>query len=75
MKTRSSLTAARFAGIHSGPHRSGDSSFATRDQDRWFWVDDRDLETKRVSAFMMMRFALTDTGEKENASWVVIPAQ
>ena len=44
-------------------------------RDRWFWIDDRDLKTKRAFAFMMLLFTLSETGEKENLPLITIPAQ
>ena len=44
-------------------------------QPGWFWIDDRDLKTKRAFAFMMMFFTLSETGEKENLPLITIPAQ
>jgi hypothetical protein len=48
---------------------------AIRYRDHWFWIDDRDLKTKRTFAFMMMLFTLADTGEKDAVPLVTIPAQ
>ncbi len=42
---------------------------------RWFWVDDRDIESKRVISFIMLVFTLTDTGKTEPLPTVTIPAQ
>ncbi len=41
----------------------------------WFWVDDRDIKSKRTFAFMMMLFTLADTGEKQALPLITIPAQ
>ncbi len=42
---------------------------------RWFWVDDRDIASKRVISFIMLIFTLTDTGKTEPLPTVTIPAQ
>ncbi|MRR58465.1 MAG: hypothetical protein EG824_09680 [Deltaproteobacteria bacterium] len=40
----------------------------------WYWIDDRDLASKRMFAFIMMIFSLTETSGKEAAPIVTIPA-
>ena len=44
-------------------------------RDIWFWIDDRNLKSKRTFSFMMMLFTSTDTGRKENLSLITIAAQ
>jgi hypothetical protein len=40
----------------------------------WFWIDDRDLPSKRMFSFVMFIFSLVETGGKEGAPIVTIPA-
>jgi hypothetical protein len=43
-------------------------------RDAWFWIDDRDIRSKRAFAFMLMLFTLTDTGENDSLPLITIPA-
>ncbi len=65
----------RMIEIHSGKSKPGDAYVAVAYRDRWFWVDDRDLKSKRVFALMMLIFTLADTGGKEQLPLITIPAQ
>ena len=65
----------RLVLIHSSKNKPTDASVAVPYRDQWFWIDDRDLRTKRAFAFMLMLFALADTGEKESLPLITIPAQ
>jgi hypothetical protein len=67
--------APRLIRIHSSKNKPDDSFVAVSYRDHWFWIDDRDLKTKRTFAFMMMLFTLADTGEKEPLPLITIPAQ
>jgi hypothetical protein len=67
--------ARRLVRIHSSVDRPSDAAVAVPYRDRWFWIDDRDLRTKRAFAFMLMLFALAETGEKESLPLITIPAQ
>ena len=40
----------------------------------WYWVDDKDFPLKRFFSFIMFLFTLTDTGEKQGAPVITIPA-
>jgi hypothetical protein len=44
-------------------------------RNHWFWVDDRDLESKRSISFIMLIFTLADTGKHESLPQITIPAQ
>jgi len=66
--------AVRLIEIHSSKH-SPEHAFVTVDyRDTWFWIDDRDLKSKRTFAFMMLLFTLADSGEKEPLPLITIPA-
>jgi len=66
---------SRLIRINSGESKPSDAFVAINYRDHWFWIDDRDLKTKRTFAFMMLVFTLADTGEKENLPLITIPAQ
>jgi hypothetical protein len=65
---------ARMIRIHSSKARPTDAFVVVRYRDHWFWIDDRDLRSKRVFAFMMQLFTLADTGDKESLPLITIPA-
>jgi len=52
-----------------------DAHVSVEYRNRWFWVDDRDLESKRVISFIMLIFTLADTGKHESLPQITIPAQ
>jgi hypothetical protein len=59
--------------IHSGKTRPNDAYAAVSYRDKWFWIDDRDLNSKRMFAFTMLLFSLTETGGSERAPIVTVP--
>src|SRR5262245_57809242 len=67
--------AMRLVRIQSSKRKPTDTFVAIDYRDHWFWIDDRDLKTKRAFAFMMMLFTLADTSDKENLPLITIPAQ
>ncbi len=60
--------------VHSCPHRPADAFVAVPYKGYWFWIDDRDLPSKRMFSFLMFIFTLVETGGKEGAPIVTIPA-
>lgn len=40
----------------------------------WFWIDDRDVESKRTFGLLMLLSTLTETGARESLPLVTIPA-
>jgi len=58
--------------VHSDESKPSDDFIAVRYKDYWFWVDDRDLRSKRTFAFLWLLFSFTET-EKGYAPVVTIP--
>jgi len=67
-------TFRRLATIHSGSEAPADAYAAVRYRDTWYWVDDRDMSSKRAFAFMMMFFSLAETGPSAPAPVLTIGA-
>lgn len=67
--------AMRLIQIRSSKSKPSDAYAAVFYRDHWFWIDDRDLKSKRAFAFVMMLFTLAETGEKESLPLITIPAQ
>jgi hypothetical protein len=65
----------RLIRILSAAQHPGDAFVSVEYRGHWFWIDDRDLKTKRTFAFMMMLFTLADTSEKDPLPLITIPAQ
>jgi len=61
--------------IRSSKSKPADASVAVHYRGNWFWIDDRDLHSKRAFAFMLMLFTLADSGNKEPPPLITIPAQ
>jgi hypothetical protein len=60
--------------IHSSDEKPADAFAAVPYRGYWFWIDDRDLPSKRMFSFLMFVFTLVETGGKEGAPIVTIPA-
>jgi hypothetical protein len=65
----------RYMHVHSSAERSPQAFLSVPYRDHWFWIDDRDLSSKRNFALLMLLFALADTGEKKGVPLLTIPAQ
>ena len=51
--------------IASSAERPADAFVATPYRDHWFWIDDRDMPSKRLFTFLMFIFTLVENGGKE----------
>jgi hypothetical protein len=50
--------------IHSGTEQTDKSYTQVRYRDHWYWIDDRDMASKRVFTFLTVLFTLSETGQK-----------
>jgi len=64
----------RLIEIHCSKNNPPHAFVAVPYQDHWFWIDRRDLKSKRVFSFMMLLFTLADSGEGPPLPLVTIPA-
>jgi hypothetical protein len=65
----------RHMRVQSSAERSVQAFLSVPYRDHWFWIDDRDLATKRNFALLMLLFSLADTGEKKGLPLLTIPTQ
>ena len=61
--------------IRSSSQKPEDVFVAIPYRNYWFWIDDKDLESKGLFSFLMFIMNLVDTGVKEGAPVVTIPAR
>jgi hypothetical protein len=62
--------------IHSAKDKPpADVFVCVRYRETWFWIDDRDLSSKRSFAQLMQAFTMADTGVKENMPIVTTPSR
>lgn len=60
--------------IHSSAEKPADAFIEVPYRDHWFWIDDRDYRSKALFSFLMFIFSLTETGGKEGAPVITVPA-
>jgi hypothetical protein len=63
-----------FVRIHSGPGAPGDAYARVHYRGVDYWIGDDDLVSKRTFTFLMIFFALAETGVPANAPVLTIPA-
>jgi hypothetical protein len=63
-----------IAHIHASGERPANAYIAARYRDTWFWVDDRDLGSKRVFTFLMVFSSIAETGAVPQVPILTIPA-
>jgi hypothetical protein len=63
-----------LARIRSGTLQPTDAYAAIRYRDHWFWIDDRDLPSKRVFTFLRIFSSIAETGAVPQVPVLTIPA-
>ena len=59
--------------ILSSPESPGDAFAAVPYHQDWYWIDDKDLASKRLFSFIMFLFTLTESGDKQGAPIITVP--
>jgi len=59
--------------IHSSSGKPDDAFVSVSYRGFHFWIDDRDLMSKKIFSFLMFVFTLVETGEKGTAPIVTVP--
>jgi len=59
--------------IQSSKEKPGDAFVSIPYRNSYFWIDDRDMRSKKIFSFLMFVFTLVETGEKGAAPIVTIP--
>jgi hypothetical protein len=59
--------------VYSSLEKPGDAFVSVPYRDSYFWIDDRDLMSKKIFSFLMFVFTLVETGEKGAAPIVTVP--
>ena len=72
--TRSGSPELPLIGVKSSSSKPDNAFVAVPYQSYWFWIDNRDLRSKRLFSFLMFLFSLTETSGKEGAPVVTINA-
>ncbi len=60
--------------IHSSREKPSDAFVSVPYREYWFWIDDKDLPSKRIFSSLVLIFSLTETGGTQGAPIVTIPA-
>jgi hypothetical protein len=61
--------------VRCGPSAPGNAHVFVNYRNQWFWIEDRDRQSKQIFNFLMFLFSLTETGTAQAAPIVTIPAR
>ena len=59
--------------VHYSREKPTDSFVAINNRNYWFWIDDRDRQTKSIFTFLMILLSLVETGPSPQAPLVTVP--
>jgi hypothetical protein len=59
--------------VSSGKEAPADAFVAVTYRGHWYWIDDRDMGSKRMFSFIMFIFTLVEPGSKESPPVLTIP--
>lgn len=66
---------APLMSVRSGSERPPDAFAAVQYRDHWFWIDDRDLGSKRTFRFLLMFLSMAESGALPQGPVLTIPAR
>jgi len=61
--------------VRGGPTVPADAHVSVHYRNQWFWIEDRDRQSKQIFNFLMFVFSLTEPGAGQAAPVVTIPAR
>ena len=60
--------------ILSGPSKPADAFVNVHYNDRWYWIENRDLDSKGLFSFLLIMLTLTDSGQRAQSTFLSIQA-
>ena len=61
--------------VRCGPSAPADAYVSVQYRNQWFWIEDRDRQSKQIFNFIMFMFSLAETRTEQAAPIVTIPAR
>jgi hypothetical protein len=68
-------TVPNLVHISRGPSPPADAYATVRYRDHWFWIDDRDLQSKMRFTFLMILSSLAETGQAAVSPVITVPTR
>ena len=65
----------KLLNVRNGPSAPEDAYASIRYRNQWFWIDDRDPQSKSMFNNLLLLFSLTETGQLQAAPLVTIPTR